>query len=407
MHSLELDGIIGAAAPAQRIPQASRSAKIQRARPTFLEFFCGGGFARLGLEPRWSCAFANDISPQKGAAYAANFGAAHLTIGDIGTLDASRLPAAELAWASFPCQDLSLCGNRLGMDRSTRSGAFWGFHDLLQGLSAKNRSPRLVVLENVVGALSSKDGADFDALVQALAEVGYRSGALIINASLFVPQSRPRLFVVGVHAQTRIPPAVFDTDCTAWATPALARAAQRLSQTLTPLIPFAPLRPTTQCLPLEDLLEPEAPPLPKTRQTAILNSLSATGARKLAAATQAAAARTVHGVITIRTRRHHDGVRRPTAEPRFDGLAGCLRTPAGGSSHQILISIDPSGAMKLRRFTPRECARLMGAPDSYILPRAATQAYKVSGDAVSPPVVRFLDEALLTPILRANGFTGV
>jgi DNA (cytosine-5)-methyltransferase 1 len=67
---------------------------------SFLEFFAGGGMARLGLGKRWACRFANDVDPLKAAAYRANFGDAHLTLGDVWALDAANLPGrVDLAWA--------------------------------------------------------------------------------------------------------------------------------------------------------------------------------------------------------------------------------------------------------------------------------------------------------------------
>ena len=83
----------------------------------FLEFFAGGGLARLGLEPDFACAFANDIDPAKARAYRAAFGGGeNLRVGDIWKLNPADLPGgARLAWASFPCQDLSLAGARAGL----------------------------------------------------------------------------------------------------------------------------------------------------------------------------------------------------------------------------------------------------------------------------------------------------
>ena len=79
--------------------------------PSFYEFFAGGGMARAGLGPEWSCLFANDIDPKKSATYAANWSEERLKIGDVAKLTTGDLPgAANLAWASFPCQDLSLAG---------------------------------------------------------------------------------------------------------------------------------------------------------------------------------------------------------------------------------------------------------------------------------------------------------
>ena len=137
--------------------------------PAFYEFFCGGGMARAGLEPEWGCLFANDFDPRKGAAYAANWGSEQLRIADVASLRAADLPGrADLAWASFPCQDLSLAGAGAGLD-GARSGAFWGFCSAMRLLTAQRRAPRLIVLENVAGVLTSKGGADFAAICAALA----------------------------------------------------------------------------------------------------------------------------------------------------------------------------------------------------------------------------------------------
>ena len=117
--------------------------------PDFYEFFCGGGMARAGLEPEWRCTFANDVDARKGAAYAANWGSEELRIADVASLRAADLPGqADLAWASFPCQDLSLAGAGAGLD-GARSGAFWGFCSAMRGLAADGRAPRLIALENV------------------------------------------------------------------------------------------------------------------------------------------------------------------------------------------------------------------------------------------------------------------
>jgi DNA (cytosine-5)-methyltransferase 1 len=86
------------------------------------------------------------------------------------------------------------------------------------------------------------------------------------------------------------------------------------------------------------------------------------------------------------------------AEARFDGLAGCLRTPRGGSSRQTLLVVE-NGCARTRLLSPREGARLMGLPDSYVLPSAATSALHVVGDGVAVPVVRWLAGEILEPLL--------
>ena len=85
-------------------------------RPTFLDFFAGAGLVRLGLEPSWACIWANDIDPRKQEIYQANFEGDEFVLDDVGNIVASSLPCeADMAWASFPCQDLSLAGWRRGI----------------------------------------------------------------------------------------------------------------------------------------------------------------------------------------------------------------------------------------------------------------------------------------------------
>ena len=161
--------------------------------------------ARPGLGEDWTCLFANDFEPKKGASYGANWDQ-HLVIEDVAKLSTKQLPGrADLAWASFPCQDLSLAGDGAGL-KGERSGTFWPFWSLMRDLRNEGRAPKLVVLENVSGALSSHGGEDFAAISAALAGEDYRFGPRILDAAHFVPQSRPRLFIVATQKHFRIPP---------------------------------------------------------------------------------------------------------------------------------------------------------------------------------------------------------
>jgi DNA (cytosine-5)-methyltransferase 1 len=83
---------------------------------------------------------------------------------------------------------------------------------------------------------------------------------------------------------------------------------------------------------------------------------------------------------------------------RFDGLAGCLRTPAGGSSRQIIVVVDGK-SVRSRLLSARETARLMGLPDTYKLPPNYNEAYRLTGDGVVVPVVRHLARHLFEPLL--------
>ena len=160
--------------------------------PRFLEFFAGAGLVRSGLEPDWRCAWANDVDERKARIYRLNFGSEGFALGDVARVEAEELPNADLAWASFPCQDLSLAGWRRGMS-SARSGTFWAFWRLMARLADEGRKPPVIALENVVGLLY---GDGFPGLCEALAALDMRVGAMVVDAKWFLPQSRPRVFVV-------------------------------------------------------------------------------------------------------------------------------------------------------------------------------------------------------------------
>src|SRR5205823_14094786 len=113
----------------------------------------------------------------------------------------------------------------------------------------------------------------------------------------------------------------------------------------------------------------------------------------------AVAARGGRAVGAVYRRMRLEGGRKvQRAEARFDGLAGCLRTPRGGSSRQVIV-VAEAGRVRTRLLTPREAARLMGLPESYRLPAAATSALHVAGDGVAVPVVRWLGQEILEPLL--------
>lgn len=363
-----------------------------------LEFFAGGGLARLGLEPEFSCVFANDIDPAKAAAYRTAFGGDGLHVGDIWNLSSADLPGqAALAWASFPCQDLSLAGARRGL-AAPRSGAFWGFHRLIERLAAEGRAPDVLALENVTGLLSSHGGADFAALIHAIDSLGYRVGALEIDASLFTPQSRPRLFVV---ASRRVPAHLAQSGPSEpFHTPALRRVIARLPDSARKHFVWWRLEaPAARNTRLADLLEETASGAPwdSEEQTQRLLAQMSPLQRERLEALRETGRREVGAVFRrIRVER---GERVQRAEARFDGMAGCLRTPAGGSSRQILVFVEGENT-RSRLISPREAARLMGVPDEYPLPSNTTAALHLLGDGVCVSAVRWLSTHLLAPLTR-------
>mgnify|MGYP001366479760 CR=1 FL=1 len=368
----------------------------------FYEFFAGGGMARAGLSDGWTCLFANDFDHKKGMTYQANWGTGgELKIGDVKQIRAADLPGtADLVWGSFPCQDLSLAGGGAGL-QGERSGTFYPFWDVIKGLIADGRAPKLIALENVCGTLTSHGGKDFQAICQTFADSGYRYGALVLNAALFVPQSRPRLFVIGVRNDVEIDPALLAPGpMEPFHTRGLCSAADSVSDHAKEAwlwwnVPTPPHRNST----FADMIEEN--PLSVNWHTAaetkqLLGMMSPLNLAKVTAAKRAK--RRMVGCVYKRTRLDERGVKVQRAEVRFDDVAGCLRTPAGGSSRQTIIVIDGEN-IRSRLISSRETARLMGLPDEYKLPKNHNEAYHLTGDGVAVPVVRHLATHLLEPLL--------
>lgn len=350
--------------------------------------------ARLGLERDFSCTFANDFDPAKCAAYAANFGDAHLVPGDIAAIKASSLPTAALAWASFPCQDLSLAGARGGMTAG-RSGTFWSFWGLMRDLGDQGRAPPIVVLENVPGLLTSGGGADFSALVEALVTDGYRVGGLILDAADYLPQSRARLFVVAVRGA--VPPQLQGDGTHYGIAPGLRAAVDRLSPEARAAWLWWQLpAPSVNRAALSDLVERDVDPVIWRSDAKLQHLLSMMSPAHLAAMEAAEASGAFH--VGAVYRRMRGGKQR--AEVRYDRMAGCLRTLKGGSSRQLFL-ITEDGRTRLRPMLAVEGARLMGLPPDYKLPDKATAAFNLLGDGVCSPVVVHISRHILAPLSRS------
>lgn len=345
------------------------------------------------------CVFANDFDHKKAETYRRNWGGEELVVGDVRDLQVSDLPeTADLAWASFPCQDLSLAGGGAGL-AGERSGTFWSFWRLMQGLRRANRAPRTIILENVYGTLTSHGGKDFAAIADALVKEGYRLGALVIDAELFVPHSRPRLFILAVDHGEALPGSVIADEANShWHPPSVRRAAAKVSSES--WVWWNPPKPRRRQTTLLDLIEEE--PSGVTWHTAsetrkLIAMMSDINRKKLRQAQESGEVQV--GTIYKRTRRDEEGCKVQRAEARFDGVAGCLRTPAGGSSRQLVIVVDKR-RVRSRLMSSRETARLMGLRDSYVLPDNYNEAYHLTGDGVVVPVVHHLVSKVALPLLN-------
>jgi len=371
---------------------------------TFFEFFAGGGMARLGLGSDWTCTFANELCAKKAATYEQRFGSRELVVDDVGNLTPEKLPGAPtLAWASFPCQDLSLAGDGAGL-KGKRSGTFRPFWRLMQQLVASNRQPQIIVLENVVGTLTSHGGTDFTSIVKSLVKSKYRVGAVVVDAVKFVPQSRPRLFIVGVHEQTWVPPLLIGSGPQApWHTSSIRTAFDRLPATLRDSWIWWALPNVSSAVPPFSSIIEETPQgvtwHTRAETQHILSLMSPLHLRKVKEAMKLK--RRVVGTVYRRTRPDGSGKRVQRAEVRFDEVAGCLRTPAGGSSRQTILVVE-GARIRSRLLSPREAARLMGVdPDAYPIPKKYNEAYHLFGDGLAVPVVDWLSSNLLKPLTES------
>ncbi len=372
----------------------------------FAEFFAGIGLVRKGLEPHgWQCVFANDICPKKLQTYAANFDADHFALKDIWEVSGEDIDQdCDLFTASFPCVDLSLAGNRQGL-AGKESGTLIAFLNILKQRKKDGCLPRLVLLENVLGFLSSHDGKDFLLTASELTKLGYVIDAFTLDARWFTAQSRPRLFVVaflpsladGIYAS---PADIFEHQrILAMGTDELrskklvshfcAKSSIRWGQL--PLLP-----PKKLGHKLDEIVER----LPSTDERwwtqekvdYLLEQMSPLHREAINSTIKSG--KELWGTIYRRVR---NGTTR--AELRTDGIAGCLRTPRGGSSKQIILRVSKS-KVSARWMTPREYARLQGLEDSYVLPPNDLQAYFGLGDAVCVPAIEWIALNVINPLLN-------
>lgn len=391
---------------------------------TCIEFFAGIGLTHLGLSSHgWKCLYANDIDPKKRGMYASCFAeVVHYHVEDVWKTDRilARIPPqrVDLATASFPCVDLSLAGNLKGL-AGEDSGAFYGFIKVMKKLRQQGRAPRAVLIENVIGFLSSHDGKFFRIALQQLADLGYFIDAFVVDAKHFTPQSRPRVFVVGFEEslmpQKRYQYRLFDGD----SLDSFRENPEPVMSTMRPRRLLEKLRTTKLRTGWVPLLLPQLPKENRNLDQCIDKDDSQDWWNERRVKKHLAEMHPEH-LRRIRLLKNNDNISVGTiyrrvregksrSEIRTDGLAGCLRTPRGGSSKQIVF-IAGQGTIRMRWMTPREYARLQGCPD-YPIRVERNEALWGFGDAVCVPVISWIAENVLsqifpTPVRQLQQATG-
>lgn len=357
---------------------------------TALEFFAGIGLARAGLELAGiKTLWANDYDLHKKTMYEGQWGGHEFFLADVHSLNGRDLPSADVAWSSSPCTDLSLAGKRAGLRGGRESSAFFGFTRLIEQMEA--RRPKVIVLENVTGLASSHNREDLRAAAKEFNSLGYAVDVITLDARRFIPQSRPRLFLIG--AQQPINGGEQDTclrpDWLAWLHEdaevrtfmmPLPKAPELLSKGLTSEI---------EQVPNDDIRWWD-----DERVTRFTESMAPVQRERLD-----------HFVnlpeVTARTayRRTRNG--KPVWEMRAEDISGCLRTARGGSSKQA-VAIMGNGSLKVRWMTGLEYARLMGAGWYSLKNMRDSQIHYGFGDAVAVPVVGWVAKHMILPNLIAS-----
>lgn len=367
---------------------------------TAAEYFAGIGLFRMGLERAgWQVVYANDWSRERAQMYGGFFGAAY-PVQDIFAVDAAAIPPVTLATCSFPCIDLSLAGNRRGLN-GKHSSAFWGFYEILRAQGSAR--PPLVLLENVAGWLSANGGADFYAVAAALNKIGYACAAFALNARSFLPQSRPRIFMLGVQ----------ESHCPVVNRPAAAAYHRRSKELFPPrlrrlILDNQEIRWAELPIPeppayreggfSAEIVEPLPPDDPRWWPPEKVDKHIAMMSPSHRAMVQDLARGDGETNRTFYRRRRAAGQQ---AEVRSDDIAGCLRTAVGGSGKQFLVAAG-QGVIRMRTLTPREYARLQGVPDAFpIVANSERQSLNAFGDAVCVPAVAWIAEKVLNPLLQS------
>lgn len=367
-------------------------------RKTAADFFAGIGLVSLGLQKQdWDVLYALDCSEAKFRLYNSHFGSNHYSLQDIREVTAKNIPKVTLAHASFPCTDTSVAGSRGGLEAG-ESSTFWEFVRILGEMFYLKKLPPFVMLENVEGLLSSGGGKDLKAVLKALNQLGYSVDLLLIDAACFVPQSRVRIFIIGntFNKQSNNVINEFALDCSSDARPLKVRNFIRANSDISWSIRNIPMLP--KCvLKLDNIIDRSAKWWSCERSEYLLSQMFERHKEIVYRMIQNN--RWSYGTV-FRRMRVRDGIKQSTAELRTDGIAGCLRTPKGGSARQILIRAG-KGQFDARLINEIESARLMGAED-YTLPAniSLNEVLFGFGDAVCVPVITWLTKYYLNPMFN-------
>lgn len=359
-----------------------------------IDLFAGIGLVSSAFQKEgFTISLASDYSEMKEAIHRENHPSTPFIRKDIRELNGESLPQCQVLHGSFPCTDTSVAGYRKGCRDGRESPMYWEFHRVLQEMKASGNKPSFITIENVEGLLTSNSGRDLRDIIESLNQEGYFVDIALINSLVFVPQSRSRLFLVGRSFRAAGNDSLEITS----ARPKKVVEYIRNNSDLQWDLYSHPELPACSSCTLDDIVDAKDEnwwPEVKTRKL-----LSQMFDRHLEVLIKWKNNPDSYGYGTVfRRMRTRDGIRQSTAELRSDGIAGCLRTPKGGSAKQILVKAG-QGLIQARHLNPLECSRLMGAEDFSFDRAISTNDYLYGfGDSVCVPVMQWVIRNLISPV---------
>lgn len=301
---------------------------------TFIDLFSGIGGFRLALEAnKCKCVFSSDIDKWANETYFMNFG--EYPHGDITKIESEKIPEHDILCAGFPCQPFSIAGKRLGF-ADTRGTLFFEIERII-----KDKKPRAFILENVKGLINHNKGNTFSTIIKKLKKMGYKVKYQVLNSKDFgVPQNRERIYIVGFRENNK------------FKFPKKMKKMKKISEIL---------------------------------EKNIKKNLSKTALKNL----------NKHYNKLDKTIKYTNPIifatelRPSRCVFRTDGLSPCLTAKMGTGGNNIPVILPEK-----RQLTIRECLRLQGFPDTYIM-KKSSQSYKQIGNSVTINVIEEISKEML------------
>lgn len=298
---------------------------------TFIDLFAGiGGFRAATEKAGGVCIYTSEQDEFCKQTYTANFSNHHPVAGDITRIDAEEIPDHNLLLSGFPCQSFSHAGLKMGFSDKTRGTLFFEISRIL-----KHHRPEAFLLENVKGLKSHDNGNTLRTMIRVLRDLEYNLSVEVLNARHFgIPQNRERIFIVGFRDHSN-----FSFPC-----------------------------PPMKISRVGDILQEEV-----DEKYTISDKIWAS-----------------HKERKKRARAKGYGFGYSIFN-KDSSYTGTLSSRYYKDGSEILIEQKDKNP---RMLTPRECARLMGFPDTFKIPVSNTQAYRQFGNSVVIPVVEAITKEM-------------